>query len=390
MHSDLACAASLAPVLKSELRQTARRMEGMRMDGIAIGPYRKTHVPLFEPSSILLRQETIPSMLTLTGAPGLDASQKIGDGAGCVGVYQAIDTRSGRVVAIKTVDRSKETDPAWKHSFQRELDIAIKLQHPNVIGLVDVVFWERYVCLVMEHAGGGELFQLVANTGAMPEDMARIYFLQILSAAAYCHSRGVCHRDLKLENCLLSTPGSQLVKITDFGLSKDIEQHSQPRTQRVGTVSYMAPEVSMASGLVPYDGAAADVWSLGVILYVLVCCDYPFGFDGSGGVPTQHVLAKVSKGVFQFPTGKMPLSSEFMSLVSGMLTLDVNERLTMDRVAAHPWSTAGQYLPDATAIGEARREIDWASAPSVSDVQLATLGSVESNEEFCFDEGVID
>lgn len=296
--------------------------------------------------------------------------------------------RSGRVVAIKTVDRLKEADVAWKHSFQRELDIAIKLQHPNVIELVDVVFWDRYVCLVMEHAGGGELFQLVANAGAMPEDLTRVYFLQVVSAVAHCHSRGVCHRDLKLENCLLSSPGSQLVKITDFGLSKDIEQHSQPRTQRVGTVSYMAPEVSMASGLVPYDGAAADVWSLGVILYVLVCCDYPFGFDGTGGVPTQHVLAKVSKGVFQFPTEKIPLSNAFMSIVSGMLTLDVTKRLTMDQVAAHPWSTAGQYLLDETAVGEAPRVIDWASAPTISDAPLASLGSIESNEEFAFDEGL--
>eukprot|EP01043_Picozoa_sp_COSAG02_P029794 COSAG02_NODE_1870_length_10588_cov_78.982652_3_plen_185_part_00 len=130
-------------------------------------------------------------------------------------------------------------DSTWKHSFQRELDIAIKLQHPNVIEIYDVIFWDRsalsfasllpaapqrpfrikvatpptsltpaprsrrYVCLVMEYASGGELFTQVANGGPMSEDRARQYFKQIVSAASHCHSQGICHRDLKLENILL-------------------------------------------------------------------------------------------------------------------------------------------------------------------------------------------
>lgn len=186
------------------------------------------------------------------------------------------------------------------------------------------------MCLVMEHAGGGELFQQIARTGALSEETARIYFQQIISAIHYCHSIGICHRDLKLENCLLAAPGSHLLKVADFGLSKDAQQHSQPRTKRVGTISYMAPEVALATGTEPYDGEvllpsrsqsallahsiqssvqwppnspftiddeaaavgqAADVWSLGVMLFVLLCCEYPFGFDGpaeQGGQPTQR------------------------------------------------------------------------------------------------------
>jgi serine/threonine protein kinase len=336
----------------------------MEEGGVAIGPYR------------------------------LDSSNKIGDGAGCIGVYKAVDTRSGRVVAIKTVDRAKELDPAWKHSFQRELDIAIKLQHPNVIELLDVVFWDRYVCLVMEYASGGELFQQIANTGAMPEAVARGYFQQIATAAAHCHSRGICHRDLKLENILLAEPNSPIVKITDFGLAKDEEQHSQPRTKRVGTVSYMAPEVSIASGLAPYNGPAADVWSLGVILYVLVCCDYPFGFDGSGGQSTTDVLGRVKAGEFRFPTDKIPLSSEFMAIVSGMLTLDLGRRFTMADVMGHPWFTGASRaavavpseppsfdLPEvyAAAVGSALRSIDWMRAPALTS-SMDELQSIESVE----------
>eukprot|EP01052_Picozoa_sp_SAG31_P019986 SAG31_NODE_1482_length_8175_cov_4.484398_7_plen_245_part_00 len=177
-------------------------------------------------------------------------SSVIGFGAGSAGVFQGQETISGEIVAIKIIDRSREVDPAWKHSFQRELDIAIKLVHPNVIELKDVIFQDRFVCLVMEHAGGGELFQQVARYGALPEHLARVYFQQIVSAIQYCHSLGVCHRDLKLENCLLASPGSNILKITDFGLSKDAQQHSQPRTKRVGTISYMAPEVALATGMV--------------------------------------------------------------------------------------------------------------------------------------------
>lgn len=336
------------------------------MDGVAVGPYR------------------------------LDARQQIGSGAGCVGVYRAVDTRSGRVVAIKTIDRASHADTRWKHSFQREMDIASKLRHPNVIELVDVVAWQNYVCLVMEYASGGELFQVISDSGAMSEDMARGYFLQILSAVEYCHSCGVCHRDLKLENILLSEQGSQLVKITDFGMSKDIEQHSIPKTKRVGTASYMAPEVSMAGVATPYDGTAADVWSLGVILYVLVCCDYPFGFDGPGGASTHHVLARVAKGKFQFPdqvSSGVSLSADLKSLVMGMLTVDTSQRLTIAQAAAHQWSTTGHYIPDATVAESPTMVIDWAAMEEemrLSDKPLMPLGSFASSDEFGFDFARLD
>jgi serine/threonine-protein kinase SRK2 len=195
--------------------------------------------------------------------------------------------------------------------------------------------------LVMEYASGGELFTQVANGGAMSEDRARSYFKQIVSAASHCHSQDICHRDLKLENVLLGAD-ERTVKITDFGLSKDTEQHSQPKTKRVGTISYMAPEVAMASGESPYSGVAADVWSLGVILYVLVCCEYPFGFDGAGGQPTQRVLTRIKEGTFTFPTDKVPLSPEIMSLIQGILNVNLDERFTIADILVHPWYTAGE------------------------------------------------
>jgi serine/threonine-protein kinase SRK2 len=116
----------------------------------------------------------------------------------------------------------------------------------------------------------------------MPEPRARWVFFQIASALDYCHKQGVCHRDLKLENLLLVDHDADLVKVTDFGLSKDTSD-SIAKT-KVGTISYMAPEVTVAGGRAgdpgagAYDGKASDVWSLGVILYVLIACSYPFGY----------------------------------------------------------------------------------------------------------------
>ena len=137
---------------------------------------------------------------------------------------------------------------------------------------------DHYVMLVMELCTGGELYKLVSE-GPMEEERARNFMKQIVSALMYCHENGVCHRDLKLENLMLVRPGEDIIKVTDFGLSKDLSQHSQPKT-KVGTISYMAPEITQALHSSPYDGASADIWSIGVILYVMVCCAYPFGYDG--------------------------------------------------------------------------------------------------------------
>ena len=176
----------------------------------------------------------------------------------------------------------------------------------------------------------------------MAEPRAQWVFHQICSALDYCHSKGVCHRDLKLENLMLLGPSSgtlgtqELVKVTDFGLSKDCSMHSQPHT-KVGTISYMAPEVTEADSA-PYDGQAADVWSLGVILYVLVACSYPFGYDGPkelGGEPTHKVCSRIREGRFKAPPPS--LSEACKSLIAGMLTVDPQARLSVRQVLEHPW-----------------------------------------------------
>lgn len=126
---------------------------------------------------------------------------------------------------------------------------------------------------MLEYADGGELFRRVQQMGRFPEGLARYYFQQLICGLQHLHREGVCHRDLKLENTILSTSsGAPLVKICDFGYCKRRHYDTTPNTT-VGTSSYVAPEVIC---LDKYQGQVADVWSTGVLLYIMIVGKYPF------------------------------------------------------------------------------------------------------------------
>lgn len=212
----------------------------------------------------------------------------LGDGAGCKGVYKLVSPVTGEAFAVKLVARYRSSEAAAKHSFEKEVSIFYKVRHPGICRLRTVVTDEQYHMLVFELCEKGELFSEVAR-GALSEPVARDYFVQIIDAVDYCHSKRIYHRDLKLENVLLKDEATKRVKIGDFGMARDCcSINSMPKTKGMGTVSYMAPEVAAPDALAPYDGAAADVWSIGVMLYVMVVCNYPFGHDGKSSEAQTH------------------------------------------------------------------------------------------------------
>ena len=156
--------------------------------------------------------------------------------------------------------------PSAADQAEREWIVAARLCHPNVIQLKDVQVSPTHIFLVMELASGGALFDTVAQSDhGLELPQARRYFLQILNGVEYCHSQGVSHRDLKLENLMRAADGSDVVKITDFGMSKSTEMSACDTY--CGTLSYMAPEVAhlAAGATASYDGGAVDRWSLGVM-----------------------------------------------------------------------------------------------------------------------------
>ncbi|RVW31917.1 CBL-interacting protein kinase 5 [Vitis vinifera] len=208
-------------------------------------------------------------------------------------VYHARNLKSGQSVAIKMIDKEKVLKVGLIDQIKREISVMRLVRHPNVVQLYEVMASKTKIYFVMEYVKGGELFNKVAK-GKLKEDAARKYFQQLIGAVDFCHSRGVYHRDLKPENLLLDENGD--LKVTDFGLSAlwDSRRHDGLLHTTCGTPAYVAPEVINKKG---YDGAKADMWSCGVILFVLMAGFLPFHDPN-----LMEMYRKISRGEFQVPT----------------------------------------------------------------------------------------
>jgi len=228
-------------------------------------------------------------------------------------------------VAIKIIDKTK-LDPNNLAKVYREVEVMKLVNHPNIVKLYQVMETKSMLYLVSEYAPQGEIFEYIARHGRMSEALARRKFWQMVQAVEYCHSRRVVHRDLKAENLLLDS--NMNIKIADFGFSNFWSASSNLNTW-CGSPPYAAPEVFEGK---QYKGPEIDAWSLGVVLYVLVCGALPF--DGS----TLHVLRdRVLSGRFRIP---FFMSSECESLLRRILVLDPSRRYTLEQIKAHPWMQA--------------------------------------------------
>ncbi|KAK3860200.1 hypothetical protein Pcinc_017630 [Petrolisthes cinctipes] len=228
-------------------------------------------------------------------------------------------------VAIKIIDKSK-IDADNLRKILREIEILKKLRHPYIIRLYQVMETERMIYLVTEYASCGELFDYVASHGKMREGEARTKFMQIVAALRYCHKRGIVHRDLKAENLLLDKELN--IKLADFGFSNFYTPGVLLSTW-CGSPPYAAPELFEGK---EYDGPKADVWSLGVILYVLVCGYLPFDAK-----TLQTLRSIVVSGKFRIPYF---MSSDCDNLIRKMLQVDPEKRISIERIMQHRWITS--------------------------------------------------
>lgn len=244
-------------------------------------------------------------------------------------VYYGKQISTGESVAIKVINKEQVRKEGMMEQIKREISVMRLVRHPNVVELKEVMATKTKIFVVMEYVRGGELFAKISK-GKLKEDLARKYFQQLISAVDYCHSRGVSHRDLKPENLLLDD--NENLKISDFGLSALPEQlrydgllHTQ-----CGTPAYVAPEVLRKKG---YDGSKADIWSCGVVLYVLL----------AGFLPFQHenlitMYNRVLKAQFDFPPWFSPESKR---LISKILVADPAKRTTISAITRVPWFRKG-------------------------------------------------
>ncbi|XP_031486097.1 CBL-interacting serine/threonine-protein kinase 3 [Nymphaea colorata] len=246
----------------------------------------------------------------------------------------ARNTETGEPVALKILDKEKVLKHKLVEQIKREISTMKLIKHPNVVRLYEVMGSKTKIFIVLEFVTGGELFDKIVNFGRMSEDEARRYFQQLIHAVDYCHSRGVYHRDLKPENLLLDAQGN--LKISDFGLSALSQQVRDDGLLHTtcGTPNYVAPEVLDDRG---YDGATADLWSCGVILFVLLAGYLPF--DDSN---LMNLYKKISLAEYTCPSW---LSLGAMELIVKILDPNPMTRITIPEILQNKWFKEGYKPP---------------------------------------------
>lgn len=237
-------------------------------------------------------------------------------------------------VAIKILDKEKLLKHKMIGQIKREISTMKLIRHPNVIRMYEVMASRTKIYIVLEFVTGGELFDKIASKGRLKEDEARKFFQHVINAVDYCHSRGVCHRDLKPENLLLDANG--VLKVSDFGLSALPQQVREDGLLHTtcGTPNYVAPEVINNKG---YDGAKADLWSCGVILFVLMAGYLPFEDSN---------LATLYKKIFKADFTCPPwFSSSAKKLIKRILDPNPVTRITIAEVIENEWFKKGYKPP---------------------------------------------
>ena len=240
-------------------------------------------------------------------------------------VKLAIHLLTNEKIAIKIFDKGKIKSKKEKEYIEREISILKKLNHYNTIKLFNIIQNNDFIYLIQEYINGKELLHFIENNENLSEkDICKLY-RQIIAGIEYMHEIGIAHRDLKLENILLNYKKD--IKIIDFGLSnkydRDIDEllHSS-----CGSPCYAAPE--MIKGI-EYHGINTDIWSSGIILYIMLCKKFPFNDKNNS-----KLYQKILSGKFIIPNN---LSNEAKDLIINLLKVNPEERIKLDEIKNHPW-----------------------------------------------------
>ncbi|RKO87650.1 putative serine/threonine protein kinase [Blyttiomyces helicus] len=210
-----------------------------------------------------------------------------------------------------------------KSSKFPQISLFRRIRHENIVNMLDVMATRDKIYIVQELVPGGEVLYHLATLGKFPEDRAREYFRQLMSAVAYCHARCLCHRDIKPENLLITDAGT--LKMTDFGLAVSVED-GKLLQNAAGTPAYLAPEIAASR---PYDGRIADIWSCGVVLYVFITGQYPF-VDAD----PEKLLSKILRAEITYPADVSPKAKD---LLTKILETDPHKRINIEGIMEHEW-----------------------------------------------------
>ncbi|KAJ6251475.1 protein kinase [Anaeramoeba flamelloides] len=231
---------------------------------------------------------------------------------------------TNRKVVIKILEKKKvKLENGGIERLQREMKILSLVEHPNIVQLLEILQDQNSWYIITEYLEHGELFDFIIAHQKLNESTTRRFFSEIISGIEYCHNLGIVHRDLKPENLLLDQ--NHRVKIIDFGFSNFSLPNQLLETQ-CGSPHYIAPEIILGRG---YDGVKCDIWACGVILYVLLIGCLPFKNENP-----KLLMEKILSGEFDVPNF---ISEEAKDLLSKMLEVNPNERITIEGIQQHPW-----------------------------------------------------
>eukprot|EP00948_MAST-09A_sp_MAST-9A-sp1_P002566 g2566.t1 len=228
--------------------------------------------------------------------------------------------------AVKTVPKNRVGN---MDVLRNEIKLLSTLDHPNIVKFISMYEDNRHLHIVTPEYSGGELFDRIVNQGegTFSEKQAAIYVKSILEAINYCHSNKIAHRDIKPENLILKEPNSEELVLIDFGMSR-IYDDEEVFTSQCGSPSYVAPEVLKGAYT-----QSCDLWSIGVITYILMTGEPPFIGDSD-----QETMSKVRDGKYEMNQAEWDyVSDSAKDLVKKLMCTDVNQRLTAEQALSHPW-----------------------------------------------------
>ena len=302
-----------------------------------------------------------------------DVIKQLGKG-GYGKVYEVKNKKTNEIRACKHLSKLNMKNI---EKFEREINILINSDHPNIIKIYEIYESQRSLYLGMEECKGGEICDRIiehiqSKTMYSEKDAAEM-LQQVMSAIEYCHNNGICHRDLKPENLLYLKQGAEkdnTIKVIDFGLSQIISPEKKLKT-KVGTAYYVAPEILQGNYT-----EKCDIWSAGVILYIFLSGDPPFN-----GPSDAVIYGKIAEMKFNFPEKKWKnISNDAKDLIMHMIAPE-KERYTAKEVLQHPWFKNASNVPLSALNFDVLFFIDYVRGSELKKMSLLYIASrLDENE----------